>query len=249
VKGSRTHYSYTVYADSEHAERFDHLRFGGPIGAIVAEGQEQTIVDGLGPLAGRTVLDVGTGTGRAALALARRGARATGVDASAEMLNVAARRAAAEAVAVRFFRADAHHLPFADRTFDAVICLRVLMHTPDWRRSLREVTRVSRRSVVIDYPRRRSFAALQAGWRRLSFVLGAKVQPYRVFSDREIHDELERSGFRVGRVHCQFVLPIAIHKQIGSSAFTNRIEKLLASAGLLSRFGSPVTVVAERCAS
>ena len=40
------------------------------------------------------MLDVGTGTGRAAIALAKRGAMVTGVDASAEML---ARRAAARA--------------------------------------------------------------------------------------------------------------------------------------------------------
>jgi ubiquinone/menaquinone biosynthesis C-methylase UbiE len=194
------------------------------------------------------MLDVGTGTGRAGLALARRGARVTGVDASAEMLEVAARRAASERLDVRFFRADAHHLSFADRTFDAVVCLRVLMHTPDWRGSLRELARVTGRHLVIDFPRRSSVAAVQAGWRRLSYACGAKVQPYRVFPDHLIHGELHRLGFAVTATHCQFVLPIAVHKRIGSTAFTIGTERVLASLGLLTRFGSPVTLVAERCA-
>ena len=87
------HYSYAVYADPAMAERFDSMRFSGPIGRLIAETQEQQIAAFLAPVEGRRVLDVGTGTGRAAIALAKRGAIVTGVDASAEMLAVAERRA------------------------------------------------------------------------------------------------------------------------------------------------------------
>jgi hypothetical protein len=45
------------------------------------------------------------------------------------------------------------------------------------------------------------------------------------------------------------VSPIAIHKRIGSRAWTERVEGTLARAGLLRLFGSPVTILAERCAS
>jgi hypothetical protein len=47
-------------------------------------------------------------------------------------------------------------------------------------------------------------------------------------------------------VHRQFVLPIALHKQFGSRAATERIEAGLARTGLLRLLGSPVTVMAER---
>ena len=243
------HYSYSVYADPAMAEAFDALRFSGPIGRLIAEEQEEVIARFLAPVAGRSVLDVGTGTGRAAIALASRGASVTGVDASAEMLAVAERRAAAAGVRVTFASGDAHGLAFGDRTFDAVICLRVLMHAPGWHASLAELCRVARTRVVFDYPALMSAAALQAAFRRAAYALGARVEAYRVFSDRAVRAALHSNGFRIVDSHRQFVLPIALHKRIGSAAATRRIEGTLLRVGLNRLAGSPVTIVAERCAS
>jgi ubiquinone/menaquinone biosynthesis C-methylase UbiE len=243
------HYSYSVYADPAMAEAFDALRFSGPIGRLIAETQERIVAAFLAPVAGRTVLDVGTGTGRAAIALAARGALVTGVDASAEMLAVAERRAKDAGVRVTFTSGDAHDLAFPDRSFDAVICLRVLMHTPDWRRSLGELCRIARDRVVFDYPALVSAAALQAAARRAVHAAGGRVEAYRVFADREVAAALASNGFRISDSHRQFVLPIALHKRLNSAAATARIEGALARAGLTRLLGSPVTVVAERCAS
>jgi hypothetical protein len=80
-------------------------------------------------------------------------------------------------------------------------------------------------------------------------TLGAKVEAYRVFSDRAVDDALRANGFRPVERHRQFVLPIAVHKRLGSAAATKRIERTLASVGLRHLFGSPVTIVAERCGS
>ncbi len=243
------HYSYSVYADPAMAEAFDGLRFSGPIGRLLAAEQEQVIAAFLSPLAGRSVLDVGTGTGRAAIALARRGAIVTGVDASAEMLAVARRRAEAAQAAVTLEQGDAHQLAYADRSFDAVVCLRVLMHTPDWRRSLAELCRVADTRVVFDYPALLSAAALQAATRRVAYSAGIKVEAYRVFADRSIREALAHSGYRVINTHRQFVLPIALHKRANSAWLTERVEGAFTRLGLRRLFGSPVTLVAERCAS
>ena len=105
------------------------------------------------------------GTGRAAIALALRGALVTGVDASDQMLAVARRRAEAARAAVSFQAGDAHALSFPERAFDAAISLRVLMHAPDWRRALGELCRVARHRVVFDYPALTSAAALHAAAR------------------------------------------------------------------------------------
>lgn len=240
------HYSYAVYADPAMAERFDAMRFSGPIGRLIAEAQEAELVRFLSPIEGRRILDVGTGTGRAAIALARRGAVVTGVDASAEMLEVARRRAQEAGTAVTFQGGDAHRLEFSDRSFDAVVCLRVLMHTPDWRQSLGELCRVASNRVVFDYPSRASAALVEASARRLASWFAPRVEAYRVFSSGSVAAALDAQGFRVAASHKQFVLPIALHKKIGSLGFTRGIEGVFASLGLLRLLGSPVTVVAER---
>ena len=246
MTGNSRHYSYEVYADPAMAERFDAMRFSGPIGRLIAETQEAKIAAFLAPIEGRRILDVGTGTGRAAIALAKRGAIVTGVDASAEMLEVAARRAEEAHAQVTFARGDAHRLEFPDRAFDAVVCLRVLMHTPDWRASLRELCRVSSGRVVFDYPSFWSAAALQAAARRVAHKFNRSVEAYRVFSPGAVARALQDEGFRVTAEHRQFVLPIALHKRINSEAWTRRVEGAMERTGLMRRFGSPVTVVAER---
>jgi SAM-dependent methyltransferase len=241
------HYSYTLYADPETARTFDDRRFGGPIGSLVASGQARTVTDFIGRIQGRTILDVGTGTGRGALFLAAGGAKVTGVDASEQMLSVARRRAAEDHLQVAFKVGDAHALEFPDRSFEVAISLRVLMHTPEWRTCIAELCRVSSQLVVLDYPSKQSVAALQSAWRKMRAHMGASTEPYRVFSDADITDALQAGGFRLRTVNRQFVLPIAFHKAIGSRRFTLAIESALDRLGLRRRFGSPVTIVAERC--
>lgn len=242
----RDHYSYRVYADPATARTFDARRFGGPIGALVARQQADVVLAFLDPLRGCRILDVGTGTGRAALLMAREGAQVTGVDASEEMLAVARHRAAQEGVDIRFRTGDAQALEFAARSFDAVVSLRLLMHAPQWRQCLSELCRVADHRVVVDYPSSRSFARLQSTARRVLHGLGRSTEPYQVFSDREIAEELERSGFRVRQVERQFVLPIALHKALGISRATEAVEQGLRQLGLLRLLGSPVTILAER---
>jgi ubiquinone/menaquinone biosynthesis C-methylase UbiE len=245
---ARSHYSYAVYADPAMAERFDRVRFGGPIGTLLLEEQERVLREALGELTGSPVIDVGTGTGRAALALARWGAQVTGIDASAQMLVAARSRAAASGLTVRFERQDAHALSFASHVFDHAVSLRLLMHAPDWRQCLGELCRVTRHRVVFDFPALFSAAAVQAVTRRVTQAVGLQVEAYRVLSLRMVQREVERHGFRIQRVHRQFVLPIAFHKLVGSRTFTVTMERALDAAGLLRVAGSPVTVVAERCA-
>ena len=245
----RDHYSYAAYADPAMAAGFDTARFGGPIGQLLLEDQERVLLEFLGNVADARILDVGTGTGRAAIALARRGARVTGVDASSAMLNVARRRAAEERLPIEFSEGDAHALAFSDRVFDAAVCFRLLMHVPDWRQSIRELCRIADARLVFDYPSATSSAALQAAWRKAASAFGSEAEAYRVFTRGEIARELARHGFRITASHRQFVLPIALHKRLGSPRFTRSIEGALAGMGLLGLAGSPVTVAAERCGS
>jgi hypothetical protein len=102
---------------------------------------------------------------------------------------------------------------------------------------------------VFDYPSASSAAAIQAAFRRVMAFLGSGTEAYRVFRHGTIRHELQAQGFRIEAVHRQFVIPIAGHKLIGSRAFTRAVEGALARVGLLRWLGSPVTVLAVRCAS
>ena len=242
----RSHYSYRHYADSDVAEGFDALRFSGPIGRYLAREQATLLRTALAPVPGKVVVDVGTGTGRLALVLAAAGAAVTGLDASGEMLDVARRRAADAGLTLDLSRADAHALPLPDQSVDAAVSSRVLMHVPDWQRCVAELCRVARWRVVIDFPSARSLAALESAMRRRQQRAGRAVEAYRVLTERDVAEALGTHGFRVVHVHRQFVLPIALHKTVGSLALTRGLEGALSLVGLLRLFGSPVTMVAER---
>jgi SAM-dependent methyltransferase len=90
------------------------------------------------------VLDVATGSGNAALAAARRGCQAVGVDYVPALLERGRIRALAEHLSVKFLEGDAEQLPFADAAFDAVVSIYGVMFAPNHRRAASELARVCR---------------------------------------------------------------------------------------------------------
>jgi SAM-dependent methyltransferase len=80
------------------------------------------LLDELQLLPGSAILDVGCGTGRHSIELAKRGYAVTGLDLSAEMLSKAVSAARDENVSVEWIRANATAFVFPER-FDAAICL------------------------------------------------------------------------------------------------------------------------------
>ena len=94
--------------------------------------------------AGWRVLDVATGSGNAAIAAARLGCSAVGVDYVPALLEVGRMRAAAEGLSVELLAGDAEALPFADAAFDAVTSVFGSMFAPDHRKAAAELLRVCR---------------------------------------------------------------------------------------------------------
>ncbi|QNS03389.1 class I SAM-dependent methyltransferase [Streptomyces xanthii] len=95
-----------------------------------------------GDVTGRRVLDAGCGAGPLSAALAERGARVTGIDASAAMIALARRRLGDRAgLHVGDLRDP---LPFGDGAFDDVIASLVLHYLEDWGPTLAELRRVLR---------------------------------------------------------------------------------------------------------
>jgi SAM-dependent methyltransferase len=94
--------------------------------------------------AGWRVLDVATGSGNAALAAARRGCQAVGIDYVPALLDRGRIRAEAEHLSVDFLEGDAEQLPYPAASFDAVVSIYGVMFAPDHRRAASELVRVCR---------------------------------------------------------------------------------------------------------
>ncbi len=89
------------------------------------KGTEQEVTflaDALQLKSGDSVLDVGCGPGRHAIALAKRGMTVTGVDISQRFVDLANAAATSDGLSASFTRTDARQLDFDER-FDAVISL------------------------------------------------------------------------------------------------------------------------------
>jgi SAM-dependent methyltransferase len=107
---------------------------------VVAE----RLADNADIVAGSRVLDVAGGTGNAAIAAARCGARVTCTDYVPELLERGRERAQAERLDIAFEPADAEALPYADASFDAVLSVYGSMFAPDQPRAAAELVRVCR---------------------------------------------------------------------------------------------------------
>lgn len=92
------------------------------------------------------VLDIGCGTGRITIPVARRARAVTGFDLTEAMIEQAALKATDAGLDVRFEQGDMAALPFPDNSFDAVVSMLALMHVPpvDHPQVFSEVRRVLR---------------------------------------------------------------------------------------------------------
>jgi ubiquinone/menaquinone biosynthesis C-methylase UbiE len=156
-------------------------------------------------LRGRRVLEVGTGTGRLAAALAEQAyAKVWAVDASPEMLAVA-RRKAPRGVAFKQARAEA--LPFKHGWFERAVAM-LVVHVLDRPRAFAELRRVltadGRLAIATFDP-----AHIHGYWLNRYFPSIAKIDLERFAPADTLVDELRAAGFaevRTLRLHQQGTL-------------------------------------------
>jgi ubiquinone/menaquinone biosynthesis C-methylase UbiE len=134
----------------------------------------QEAIASLGLASGDSVLDVGAGSGGAALAMAGQGLRVTAIDASARMVERIMTRAAERGLPIDARAMDGQALQFDDATFDAAISVLGIILFPDAEQGLAEMRRVVRpggRVAVVTWTQPQNYqlaaelrAAIQSVW-------------------------------------------------------------------------------------
>jgi len=148
-----------------------------------------------------SVLDVATGGGHTALALAPRVRDVVATDLTRPMLEAAERFVRGRGVAnVRFQEADAGALPFGAAVFDLVTCRIAAHHFPDVAAFVREASRVARPGAlvaVIDniVPEDAGAGAFINAWEKLR-----DPSHHRALTSSEWRDRFQESGLEIERV-------------------------------------------------
>jgi 2-polyprenyl-6-hydroxyphenyl methylase/3-demethylubiquinone-9 3-methyltransferase len=103
-----------------------------------------TLVEACGVRAGQRVLDVGAGTGNAAIPAAGRGADVVASDLTPELFVAGRRIAVQRGVELAWVEGDAEALPFPDQSFDVVLSCVGAMFAPHHQSVADELVRVTR---------------------------------------------------------------------------------------------------------
>jgi ubiquinone/menaquinone biosynthesis C-methylase UbiE len=142
--------------------------------AVMGSAVTEELVKYADPRPGMHVLDLASGTGEPGISLAQRvspGGHVTAVDLSAELLELAAQRASMKSLSnFSTLQADAHSLPFPDRSFDLATCRFGVMFFGDVKQALSELHRV-----------------LKPGARACFVVWGLFEQPYWQSTMKVVH--------------------------------------------------------------
>ena len=174
----------------------------------------------------RTILDIGTGTGRFAQFFHDAGFTVVGVDISLSMMDRAREKGVRNLI-----RADVNHLPFRDESFDGSIMIHVLHLIENWVQAIHEAGRVTKKILISEAGDTEGFSARQrylelraeVGYplNRLNeaeFGLRKLIHPRFVISAggywTDVDVDAEISGFEARRSSVMSDVPEDVHRKI-----------------------------------
>lgn len=159
-----------AYSRQEAVDSYDAARFSSPGGKLFDAIEKEFVLSNLPAENEILVLEVGTGTGRFTIEVAKRRLDIVACDISIGMLHKTKEKLLAAGLEgkVALINSDIYHLPFKNKTFGYVICLRVIPNLgskQNEEEALKELCRVCRygATVVFDFVNLHSFAILNRG--------------------------------------------------------------------------------------
>jgi SAM-dependent methyltransferase len=195
MRGDGGQFGPAVYADWRESS----------LGEITETLEHRLILELVGPVLGRSVLDMGCGDGTLLAVFRDQGAATiTGCDADARMVARARQLLGPDAT---LGVARGHALPFPDASFDVVSCITVLAFVPDAGAAVREMARVLRPGGVLiigDLGKWSYWAAR----RRIRGWLGAMLwRGARFWRAGELAELVGQAGLTVGPIRGAIFFP------------------------------------------
>ncbi len=224
--------------DIETSSESYAARFSGEVGRWFVEVQAKALLSILGEDTTQTILDVGGGHAQTAIPLIEKGFKVTVLGSSPEC----AKKLTSQIYENKcsFKVGSVLSLPFPDKSFDVVISFRLLSHLEQWEKLIAEMCRVAKKVVILDYPPKQSFNALEPLLFSTKKKMEGNTRKYLSFSRSDVRNSFATHGFAHRRSIPQFFWPMVIHRAIKSPKISKILEGVVSPLGLRSLLGSPI---------
>jgi SAM-dependent methyltransferase len=219
-------------------------RFSGKAGEYFLKIQTDNIKRVLGDFADYSILEVGGGHGQLVpMFLSQR----------CKLMIYGSDNSCHERIRLRFSNEDINfitgdilNLPFSDESFDLVVSVRLISHVYSWQKLVEEFCRVSRRTIIIDYPNIVSLNSLTPLLFSLKKKIEGNTRTYNSFLRKDLKKQFQKNGYCITKVENQFFLPMVLHRALRAAYFLRVIELILYYTGVTKLFGSPAILRADK---
>ena len=218
-------------------------RFKGSVGSWLLETQAEVVSSLISERSFQSVADIGGGHGQLTKTLLNHGLEVTAHGSHPSCQRMLA--PLIESGNINFKVGPLLELPFADQAVDLAVSIRQLNHLSSWKTLVRELCRISKSAVLLDYPVPTGLNALSARLFFLKKALEGNTRTFSLFSDQEIEQEFKANGFKLVRREGQFILPMVLHRTLKCVKLSKFVENLLARTPL-KKFSSPRIALFER---
>lgn len=188
--------NYTKHTSANPIQRFLLARFN------------RRLIECVRQTAPKTILDAGCGEGFTMTLLSNAGIRAalTGIDFSDDAITLARKTAPT----LNISKASIYALPFAQSSFDMVICSEVLEHLDNPDNAIAEIMRVSKKYVLVSVPNEPYFQLANFLRGKYPSTLGNHPEHVNHWSSDGIVARLKQAGLSIVSVYRPFAWTLVL---------------------------------------
>lgn len=146
----------------------------------------------------------------------------------------------------RYQKGNLLAMPYEQDAFDSVLSIRMLPHLENWKQFIKELCRVSRNTVVLEYPDKQSVNILSEIFFPIKRRFEGNTRRYRCYSQKEIREEFSKHGFNLVDSRKECVAPLVLHRIVSNRTFSEYLERFFNRLGITRYLGSPVILKFER---